>query len=72
MEKSMMQGGFSIHDGVFLCPVTAMAKSFLGARFALEINCLKVMLDAGGKDPLGVDAEGEESIASRLASDLVL
>ena len=30
------------------------------------------VLDAGGKDPLGVDAEGEESIASRLASDLVL
>ena len=27
---------------------------------------------AGGKDPLGVDAEGAESIASRLASDLVL
>ena len=30
------------------------------------------VLDAGGKGPLGVDAEGEESIASRLASDLVL
>ena len=30
------------------------------------------VLDAGGKGPLGVDAEGEESIASRLALDLVL
>lgn len=30
------------------------------------------VLDAGGKDPPGVDAEGEESIVSRLASDLVL
>ena len=30
------------------------------------------VLDAGGKDPLVVDAGGEESIASRLASDLVL
>lgn len=49
MEKSMMQGGFSI-----------------GAAGSGNV------LDAGGKDPLGVDAEGEESIASRLASDLVL